>query len=649
MATGSADARATFAIDLESNAGEVAPNAARELEQLREKIRGGVDELRGMQMALRNLRGAAGVSRDTIKELQDRIAAQKAVVAQAQQRYVQLGGSFKNLRPKPTADGIKDLLEAVRATPGPLSGLVGRLGSLRALVAGGAIVGGLAAIAAVLVALVAASTAATAALTRYGLAQANARRNELLRLEGLSKHRDYWLAAAGFTHVADSAETLQGMIDSVSDQVALGREQILGYAEALYKAGLRGGTLQSVLEGMSIVAATQGEAAASHWRDWAVSMALVGSNVRKLTDDVKARLGPIAERQLLSLDVQARKLRSNLGSIFADVKLEKMLKGISQVTELFSQSTATGRALKVIAETFLNPIAEAVGSTGPIVKDFFRGMVLGAQSLTIAILEARLWFKRTFEDSKLLEGIDKARVALNLGKGAVYGLAAAFGVLALAVGLAMVPLMIVFGIGVLLGYAARKAWDAFMKIEWSALGKAVIDGIVGGIKRGVRWVKDAIGSVAGTIQSVFAQRMRIRSPSRVMFDAGVNIDTGIARGIEAARPQVVREVRELAAVPREEFAPRVAQVQAAPVRELFAPPVMREPESARIPATLDAEPRAAAAAQAPATSRSGPLVVIEQLTVQADGRDAASQALSVRRELERVLEGLAIELGARAA
>ncbi len=512
MASKADDATATFAVDLESNAGEVAPNAAAAIEALREQIRGGVDELRNMQAALRNMKGASGAAGETVTALRDKIAAHKAVIGQQQARYIQLGGTFKNTK-KPAQDaavGIKELLEAARGSSGPLGGFAQRLGTIRSVLAAGGMAAGIVGVAAAVVALTAATVAAIGALTAYGIAQADARRSELLRLEGLSKTRNYWLAAAGFRQVADKASFLQGVVDQVSDTVALGREKIVDYASGLYRAGLRAGNLQAALEGVSIVAATQGDAAAEAWKGWALGAAMTGQSVRALANDVKARLGGIAARQLLSLDVQTRKLKENLTRIFAGVRLDKMLDGISKVTELFSQSTASGRALAVLAETMLNPIAEAIGSTGPIAKDFFRGMILMAQELVIRILETRLWFKKTFGDPEILKGIDKTRLALYVGGGVVAAFAGA--VTALALGFAVMGLgaaLTALSIKALVD-GTRMAWAEMMKIDWAAAGTAVIDGIVNGIKAGINKVKAAVKSVGDTIQGVFSTRMMIR-------------------------------------------------------------------------------------------------------------------------------------------
>src|SRR5690606_10982339 len=151
-----------------------------------------------------------------------------------------------------------------------------------------------------------------------------------------------------------------------------------------------------------------------------------------LTDDVRARLGPIAQRQLLSLGVQARKLREDLSSIFNNVRVDGMLGGIRKVTELFSQSTATGRALRTLAESFLQPLADSIEGVSPLVRDFFRGMVLAALEFAIAIQEVRLWLRNTFGDSKILATFRSLRVAFNLGRAILAVLAGAFGLLATA-------------------------------------------------------------------------------------------------------------------------------------------------------------------------------------------------------------------------
>jgi hypothetical protein len=714
------EAAATFAVDIESNAGEVAPDAASAIEALREQIRGGVDELRGMQSALRLMKGAAGVAGETVTQLKDRIAANKAAVAQQQARYVQLGGTFRNVR-KPTQDavtGVRQLVDAVRAAPGPLSAMAGRLGAIGSIVGGG-VATGIVGVAGAVMALTAATAAAAVGLARYGFAQADARRSELLRLEGLSKTRNFWMAAAGFRQVADKASFLQETIDQVSDSVAIGRDKIADYASGLYRAGLRGGNLQAALEGLSIVASTQGDAAADAWKGWALGAGIAGQSIRALTNDVKARLGGIASRQLLSLDVQSRKFKENLGRIFGGVNVEPLLAGISKVTELFSQSTASGRALKTLAETILNPLAIAAGSTGGVVKDMFRGLIISAQMVTIAVLEAALWLKKTFGGSDLIKGIDKTRAVISAVLAVTTPLAGVLTAVAASMLVTAGAFALAAGTIAAIGYGAVQVFKDLMAIDWAAAGRNVIDGIVNGIKSGIQKVKDAITSVGNVIQSVFSTRMMIHSPSKVMIDKGAQVSAGVEGGIDRGRPKVAAAVRRLAAVPAQEMLPErpatraandnahrrngldllssargiVAQAaprpsddaQASPtisnVIQLFGRPQQTQQPASGLAPTRDerspASVRVNVAAPAPSApgripydeSRSpaasppppvrgpagrggivGPLIELGEFHYHAaPGEKAEEGAENVKGEFTRMLEGLAIQLGAKVA
>ncbi|MBZ0119437.1 MAG: hypothetical protein K8H88_20780, partial [Sandaracinaceae bacterium] len=331
---------------------------------------------------MRNLKGASTPNVQAMKALQDRITATKQSVAQAQGKVLELGGGLGTLKRAGAGSsaGLKELLSTAQGMPGPLGGLASKLGAIRGLVAGGgAIAAGVLAIAAALVALVAAAGAATVALLRYGIAQADARRSELLRLEGLTTIRRHYYLAAG------NATAMQAAIDRVSASVALGRGELVGYTQQLYRMGLRGQALEDALQGMATVASVQGEEQARRFAGMAAGAARAGGSVRRLADLVERRLGGIAARQLLSLDVQAAKLRESFAAIFLGLRIEGFLEGLRTLTQLFSQNTATGRALKTIAEALLQPLIDDLTRLAPFARRFFQGMVIGALQLTILI------------------------------------------------------------------------------------------------------------------------------------------------------------------------------------------------------------------------------------------------------------------------
>lgn len=604
-----ADASASFAVDLKDGTSGPAMTAADALKQLHGQLDKDTKALAAMQRAMKNLQGGSSVNIAQFKALKAQIDAKKESIAKAQSSILALGGGLD--RSSRSGGKMRELLEQLgkqaQGVPGPLGGVVGKLSSLRGLVAGGVIALGLMAIVGALVALAAAAVAATAALLKYGIAQADARRSELLRLEGLTKLRFLYVAAAG------NAGEMQQAIDQVASSSAVGRGQLVKYTDQLYRMGLRGQNLTTALEGVAIKLQVQGEAAASTFAGWAAGAALTGRSVKRLTDDVKARLGGIAAKQMLALDVQTQKLRESFDMLFGGLKIEGFLKALQMVTSLFSQNTASGRALKVLVETMFQPMIDALEYVGPLAKRFFQGMVIGALVLTIGVLKVRNWFKRTFGASDTLKGLDLTTVALYAGVAAVSLLATGLGLLALTFTAAAAPIVAVgaalFGLW-RAGQALVKWWQG---TDWGALGKSIVDGIVNGLKSGAKFVLDAVKGLGTSAWDAFRKTLGIASPSKAFAKLGLSIGQGVQVGVERGRPGVDRSVGDLVEVPD---------------------------------AAAGAPTAAAAPSSSPSPAAPNLSVVIEQLIVQTKSDKPKEMAEDLRSEFARMLEGVLLSMGA---
>lgn len=535
-----ADAKSTYSIELQDDTSGSALSAANALDKLKGKIDEEVKALRAMQAAMRNLKGNSVVSAKAAKELGDRIAAQKAKIAQAQSAYVQMGGTFGKTQPK------------INVTQLSLRDLARSLSSVGALsAAGGPVVAGILAVAGAMAALVAGVAAATAALVAYGIAQAEARRNELLQLEGLTRLRNIYGVAAG------SARDLQAAIDRVASSSVQGRAEINGMAQGLYRAGLRGRALRESLEALSIVEAAQGAAGVARLRGRIIADARAGRSAQRLAD-VQARLGDLARRRALSLDVQARKLRENLSALFDDVDIEGFLGELNELTKLLSTNSVVGRGLKSIIDAIFPPMLSTLRTLRPIAQAFFEGLVIGALLLTVQILRLRNWLRDTFGDSEFFANLDLVKVALYAGVAAfgvftVAVVAAVAGLTALAAMVAFVaaPVVITVAAFVSLGAAIGAAIGYLVDTDWAALGSRIIDGLVNGIRGGIDRVRGAIRELGNRARQAFEQVMAIRSPSRVFAGLGFQLPAGIEQGIEQGTPRVAGAVERMVDVPAE--------------------------------------------------------------------------------------------------
>jgi hypothetical protein len=470
---------------------------------------------------------------------------------------------------------------------------------------------------------------------RYGIAAADAYRSERLQLEGLTKVRNWYGLAAG------KAEDLQNAIDSVSGSSAVGREEVNGMAVSLYRMNMRGVALTQALEGLATVQSAAGEEQRAFYQQLYVGAARSGVAIKKVSDDIKARFGGVAAAQMLSLGVQSKKLKENFNALFRGVKVEAFLTALKSVTDLFSQNTASGRALKQILEVTMQPLIDGISTLGPIAKRFFQGMILAAQDITIAYYNVRLAFKGAFGDTKLIDNIDLTTVALNLGKIAVYSMA-------IGVGLLTAGLLLLASPFLLVGYQAYKFADSVMgaykvvkAIEWSELGAALIDGFVGGITRGIGKVVNAVKGVGKAALETLRKALDSHSPSRKGATLGLTYPQGVGGGIEDGIPTVQKAARRVGIVIDKEAKGEAAGA-AAPRFDGGQPP----PAAGAFGGSVGSSNRGSAGAAAPSITIHAPLT----LTIESKGGDGDDITEKVReiceQHLQHVATAVAQSLGA---
>lgn len=651
-----ADQTAEFAIELEDKTSGAATSAAQALGKLRSQIDGDTKALAAMQRAMKNLQGSTVVNVQQFKALQSQITAKKQAIAEAEGKFISLGGSFTQTGSK--ARGFEARLAALTkqasVMPGPLGGLLSKFQGLSAAVGGGGMALGILAVVAALGLLVAGTTAAIVSLTQYGIVQADARRSELLRLEGLTKLRNYWGIAAG------NANEMQSSIDKVAASSALGRDKIAQYSDELYRMGLRGNNLEAALEGVAIKASTQGDAQAHAFGQWAAGAALTGRSVRALSDDVKARLGGVAAKQMLSLTVQAQKQQEAFAALFSDLKIEPLLKAKKEINDLFGQSTASGRALKQLLTLLVQPLINGLTAAAPIAKRFFQGLILGAQGIVIGILLVRASIRKTFGSTETKSSIDYMGLALKAGKVAAYVFGAGLAFAAIAVvGLAaklvafLIPAMwslvtataafVVEGLVIAAPFllAAAAVWGVikviellytvWKEIDWTDLGRSIWQGLVKGLESGKQWVVDAVSKLGEAASGAFKSALGISSPSKAFVEYGKSIPAGVQAGVTQGSP-----------------AARAA------VRGMITPPGFNASSAAKDPTAFSPviEPTSGASSSGAEPgkqgkgARGGGTVTIQTLQVNVASDKPRDIALDIKRELESILEGVAIQLGA---
>jgi hypothetical protein len=572
---------AVFDLGLDSNALTESANASiKSLQQLSDEIAAGTKEINQMQRASRLLKAGGAETAEQSKALTAEIKAQSAALAQSQAAYITQGGALADIGKK-----VPVVTEEVKKLTGTVD--IAALATEKhatawekfAGVVGGKTAQSLRVITAAFAAVTVAALAAVGALLKYGLASADARRSELLRLEGLTKVRNWWGIAAG------NAKEMQASLDRVSESTAGAREETARYQQQLYQAGLRGAALGDALEAMAITASTQGEAQAQVFAGWATAIGRTGGSVKKLSDDVKARLGGIAARQMLSLTVLSKKFGEVTSKLFDDLDIEPLGKAVQAIVKLFSQSTASGRALKTLLTSMLQPFVRSITSAAKTGRAFFLGMVYGALKLESAILSVLLWWKRTF-GLPAVKQVDDAADAFDRGATAIQAAAAALvifgpllaglallGTIALVLKLAVAFWALVAPVWAVV--AATASWVVvaaplvlwlalivaavvlvieifhqlyllWKEIDWTDLGKAIWAGITSAFDNVTEWFTD----LAHGISKTFKDALGISSPSKVFAAYGEAIGDGLQQGINATKPEVNSSVETLIKPPK---------------------------------------------------------------------------------------------------
>lgn len=619
------DATARFEVELGASAPGVDATTAA-AERLRQKIDADQKAIRDLQTALKNMQGGASVNIEAVRNLRQQIDSKKAAVATASEKLVALGGSFSKTKDaakeaagavKEGAGGIEGLAGAAVTAGGPIGGLVGRaqqlVGALgKAGVAGAAIIAAIA-----VLAIVGAVVAAVAAMASFALSAAGAA-------------RDAGLLREAATGSAAGAERLGKEIATLSGRIATPRAEIEQLALALARSGLQGNALETALSAIATTSAVMGQAAggalqgiidrsrqAKRFLVSAVDLQGTGIKIQELAQAVGKRLGvsaqtalaalqngqvkladgiaalddvvmkkfgPIAARQMLSLPTQAAKAKAALNAMSAGVKIEGFLVAVRSALSLLDESSVSGKALKAVVETMLNPLFDAIAGGAPFIRGFFQGMIIGALTFAIGVLKVRNALRETFGgDTK--SSIITVENALLAGKVAMAAIGVAAFVLtgilaglAIAVGLVALPFLLVgaaialvaYGIYRLVGLVAGVV-ENFDNLAAAArqAGSNFVTGLVSTISSGVGAVVEAVKKLADSAVKTLLSTLQIKSPSRVTALIGRYTVQGFVDEVDAGQDDAASAAASVGAAAAAGMASGAA---GGPVGQPIAPP-----------------------------------------------------------------------------
>jgi hypothetical protein len=638
-----AEETVTVGIDMVDGVSVPAQSAAAALGKLQDSIKADTKALAEMQRAMTQLKKATTPDTEQIKRLEKSMGTLKDRIAKSRNEFIGMGGQFgRNYKGAKDFKGkLDELANAASILPGPLGGvlsLLQRLAGAKSLARVAAV-----ALAGAIVAIGIATVVAGKSLADFAIKAQEARRSELLMLEASTKLRTATALAFGLS--ADKATDLQKAVDEVAGSVSIGRDKVAAYAAQLERMGVRGAKIKPALEAVSIAASGFGEEQANNTAAWAASLALTGGNINKLAQRVKNQIGGVVAKQMLSSEVQARKLAESYNALFGGIDIEPLLRAKKSFNDLFSQATASGQTLRRFLGYLVQPLVNGLEQLSRLFKIFVQEAIIGlllAENawlrFQIALDQGITAFKEKFPNAvkavqavgtvieelwrlvkdvfgsewKELLGAAAAVLVVTVAP-AIWAAATAMWGFAAGVLAATWPVLATIAGVWLLIKAFEYLYDFMESEDLGALVANIFSGLLNGVKRwGGIWV-DAFVGIGKAAIAGFKSIFKMQSPSKVMAELGVNIVKGLEQGVDKEGAKAEDAIAGMAGEP--------------------------------IPVPNMANLRTATAG-----GGGGSTINIAALNVQvgagASKGEAKSIAEAIKRELESILETVTVQMGA---
>lgn len=562
-----AEADAKFTIDLALEGAAESKDARAEIERLTTATQRATATVTKMQLAYRNLKVGGMQNSAQAKELKARIDGLKKSIGENQSKLLGMRGGLADVGKETAKFGksakdansfARGLFTGIQAGGGPVAALTGQTAGLVSVLGKAGIAGAALAGVAAIVALDIVVIKATLDIAKMALTAADARRSETLALQGMTKA---WVGWWGQVR-AGKASDVQASIDGVVGSVTEGRGAVVGYAESLYRAGLRGGNLTAALEAVSLASSATNGAYTDTAKAMVIGSAMMGRSVQGVADTLKARFGPIVKQQMLALSTQIAKAREGFAALFRGIKVEPALKGLDNVLSALKAGSVESKAWSKIFESLFNPLFAGAEEGGNVLRKFVDKATILALRLAIAWESAQGAFQlrtagldlaskalRVFvplATSGAIAMLQAAEITLNFA-GSLYNLGrAAYYALDLLGSLATLDFK---GIDKAAPEFLAGLKGIFTGGETAQAGSRMIEGLVAGIKSAQPALNKAVQDSASEANTAFKAKLDIHSPSRVWASFGRQLPAGAAIGVRAGTREFAASADALASVP----------------------------------------------------------------------------------------------------
>lgn len=517
------------------------------------------------------------------KATQDRLASTQknlaAVTGKASKAYAQQAERLSKMQAGLSGIGgpLGTLGNRVLAPVKGFTELGATMGRTRAIAVFAAV--GMAAAGAAAIALAAAAVYATVKVTILGIKLADQARSANLAAE-----------AWGAMH--PELATTSAAMGGIARDTGVSSSRLRDLTKSLTGAGVAAGDMPDALRAVAIAEAALGQGGGDKFIE---QMKDGKKSVQELANEVQGKFGGIVSRQMLGLEAQSARLKSNVSNIFGGLNIEPLLGALSTLVDLFDENTAAGATMKFLFDTIFQPIIDAATKAIPLVEAFFLGILIGALKIYIKLKPTINMLKELlgFDDPATAETFDMVKKAGEVAAVVIGVMAVAFGGLVaigviLAANLAVIATVVgvtfaaavalaiglVAGIGAAIygaieGFkalvgavteAAPKVWQAIKDgigaaIDWitgldmGQIGIDIVTGLANGIAGSAGAIVKAITGAVGGAISAAKNLLGIASPSKVFAGIGEFTGEGYAKGVEDETDRAQTAMAEMVAPP----------------------------------------------------------------------------------------------------
>lgn len=275
----------------------------------------------------------------------------------------------------------------------------------------------------------------------------------------------------------------------------------------------------------------------------------VNDGAKALREVVEKQFSGINSRRMLDLNVIASKFKDTLMGLTEDIDFTVLASSITKITAMFDKNSDTGIAMKGILKDIAGVIGTTFEASVPLIKTFIEEFTLGMLRIELAGYKAVNFLRDKF-------GIDITKVFDDVSL-ATNSAQIAFVLLGTTLGGIAVSAVIVGGAiwainKAINAIAASIPWvrNEFAKADWPGVGKAIIQGLVGGLTGNSVELFHAVAKLSSGIRDKFKSALGIHSPSKVFEEYGKQTTAGYAKGVDGSRDQANAAVGGMVAAPR---------------------------------------------------------------------------------------------------